>query len=275
MANVDSKVMWQRKMKRWDEEYAVQAFTEFLRGVDPLTQIDWEDVNKADEPPDYYLRWRQRFAVEVTSVMDEKFLDGKPFTSAQVTHDLASFCEDLEREARKQEILRGTYRLAMEPVASLSRMRKSIRGAVFEYLGRTQKLAKAEEIEIGPHQEFSLEKLRQGKDVIYPAIVGWKSGADIPGDLHRHLGDALAKKRHKLREVAEPRILLIFDRYGFGNPQNWWSAARSVSFSGFHTVARVWIEKTVQILVTEEEAWLRKATSPACSGHLSLRPGAR
>lgn len=244
-------------MKRWDEEYAVGAFTEFLKGVNPLVQIDWEPVNSADEPPDYYLKWRQRFAVEVTAVMDEELLDGKPFTSAKVAEELARFCEDLEREAKNQGILRGTYSLAMEPVASLSRLRKSIAGAVFHYLRSTKDLEEAEEMEIGPHYEFGLRKLRQGKDVIYPAVIGGKSGADIFDDLLRHLEDALSKKRHKLRKIVEPSILLILDRYGFGDPQSWLSAARSVSFSGFHTVARVWTERTIQILATEEEAWLR------------------
>lgn len=244
---------------RWDEEYAISAFTDFLKNLGPVEPIVWEPVGKTHEAPDYYVMWRQPFAVEVTAIMDEELLvDGKPLTSAGVLGGLARFFEDLQSEAKRQGILRGTYQLCMEPVPRLADMRARIRDKIFDYLARTQELEQAGEvtIDLPPHREFSLRKLRKGKDVIYPVVIGGKSGAEIPGDLRRHLDAALSKKRWKLRGIAEPKVLLILDRYGFGDAQRWRSAVESISLGGFHTVARVWTEKTLQILASEEKTWL-------------------
>src|SRR5215210_9100381 len=101
-------------MKSKDEEFAKETFHEFLleRGEVPL----WEE----DEAPDYYLTTgAQRYAVEVTQLMETFQLGGRNQTPVSLSHSLKRVADSIESEARKRNILSGTYSLSAKAVENL------------------------------------------------------------------------------------------------------------------------------------------------------------
>src|SRR5262245_48913710 len=66
-------------MKRKEEEASKMAFDQFLRTRSDNPTIIWDDVVK--DPPDYYLHLDgQKFAVEVTQIMETREINSEKLT---------------------------------------------------------------------------------------------------------------------------------------------------------------------------------------------------
>ena len=126
-------------MKRADEEYRKDTFSIFLADRVGHGTFAWTEVPQKQEPPDYYLALcGTRFAVEVTTLMDEVAVGGTlQMPSAGINQALTKLCKDMEGDLSKRNLLRGSYVLVLQPIEDLRNARPFIEERIVQYVERT------------------------------------------------------------------------------------------------------------------------------------------
>jgi hypothetical protein len=88
-----------------------------------------------------------------------------------------------------------------------------------------------------------------------PVWVKWEG--DAAKDIRDLLNESLNAKAEKLKDITEPKILLLLDRYRLADRQMYEECvAHLSSLSHFHTVFVVRSRKDAFILHTQNPGWL-------------------
>src|SRR5918996_981525 len=126
-------------MKRKDEEFCREVFSRYLQREVGLNKFKWREVPQSAEPPDYVLEIvGQRFAVEITGLMDVEEVGGCSYTSEALNSALVRFCGRLEQDVKDAGILNGLHVLSLEPLAYLKARTPEIRQRALDYMRRTK-----------------------------------------------------------------------------------------------------------------------------------------
>lgn len=251
-------------MKRKDEEFCKVAFSLHLQRQS-YKEMEWREVSRSEEPPDYMLNIADRkFAVEITTLMEVEETGGFRYPSQALDISLRRFCERLERDAKKANILSGLYILGLEPIANLKVREPGIRRRIFDYMERTKavNISPCETLARDGINRIDIQKWGNYKNCLAPVISRgegtWEG--EIKSAARRILYEALERKRWKLRKIQLPKILLLLDRYHCADAESWTNAAREINFDGFHAVARIWQDASTLVLHSDEDEWRLKAT---------------
>jgi hypothetical protein len=257
-------------MKRDDEEVCRSAFNRFLLEWFDPGSIQWEEVTR--DPPDFHLDIEgRRFAVEVTQVMEGLELDSRSVSSLGVTVFLQRLVEEVEGSAVEGGFLRGAYVLeCSEPLdsyAHLKRKRGSLVDRLVEYIQATQtaKSAPREVVFQRSSCWVAITKVHSASTEIRLLETGAMFGDGIAAQLCKLVERQVAEKAKKLSDIAHPKILLLYDAYGFHSYGFGDSEARETCVSRlapvletFHTVFWVRDEDNGLVLYSKDETWSQR-----------------
>lgn len=210
--------------KRDDEEYCRQAFAEYLDIISVASQQVWNPVDRSNEPPDFELNLDgTKYAIDVTTLMEKVKVGDLSLTPIGITHSLWKIVRNVEKEAREQGKLHGAYYVGFQsPVHNLSDVRDEIGNFLLDYFERTIDIDKAEKVnlKIGYRQICSIAKVFNSETIVQiggPRFVKWEGETNLP--ICSMLQEAINNKKHKLRTVKDPIILLLLDMYSFAESQ--------------------------------------------------------
>jgi hypothetical protein len=245
-----------------EEKRCKAAFDEFLKQKETKT-INW---SPGDEPPDFYVHcYGKKFAVEVTSIMSQYTLAKQPISSIGVHKSLNNLLEDIKRQAKEQNCLHGAYQVRLQPIKDFSANKSIIEKRVLSYIERTKcKPYETEEMIFSPTGDrLCLIKKHHDEQNYIGGIIFDNLGQPWEGiikeELTGLLNESLGNKVHKLRNIDEPIILLLWDDYHRATNFLWEEVVSSKDTNKFHTIARVFerdCQLYCQILQSEVEDWL-------------------
>ena len=221
---------------RNDEIAAIESFSEHLLSkgikVEP-----WEE---GEDPPDFYLMVEsERFAVEVTNLIDEIKVNDKSVPRLAYSISVDRLVSEIEQESHKKGNLKGSYQLWVDgPFEDFFKVKKHIKSESLTFLEDTKDLSP----ELGKYllaaddtgailkTDFPEEppELLQGAGAVFcfiskkhgsadrvfplktsPKWLDWE--ADLAQEACGLLQAAISTKCHKLKNVATKKILLLPD----------------------------------------------------------------
>jgi hypothetical protein len=220
---------------RHDEIAAVEGFREYLlsKGMRVEPREDGED------PPDFYVTVeRERFAVEVTNLMDEIETGGADIPRLSYTNSVHKLTIEIEEESRNSGTLRGHYVLWVNgPFENFSKLKKHIKSKSMVFLEQTKNtspgygeyLLAADETGAILTTDFTDQppEVLQGEAVFCfiwkkddcsnhlsliitsPKFMDWK--VELERDACKLLQRSISEKCDKLKDVTSKRILLLPD----------------------------------------------------------------
>ena len=247
-------------MKSPNEELCKSRFGNYLKNSLSTGPLAWED---GDEPPDFYLSIAgERFAVEVTILMEQFTVGESTMPTKAIRASLREFVDEVEQLARKQNTLHGTYLvLFSKPIAGFRDSKDSIRLALLNYVANTQGVERAPRQVVFKHnrQTCSIEKFHTQTDRINQAVAfNGKREDEAAAEIYNLLEERLAEKCHKLRMIHLPKIALLYDAYLFANPSMFKDCtSRLSSLDSFHTVFIVHDNYLDFILYSQNPDWIR------------------
>ena len=250
-------------VKRLDEEFCRSKFHTLLQERLRYSpeQIRWEEVRPWEEPPDYYL-WveGQKFAVEVTSIVEMLPLEPNPVSSVGVSSALRTFVDKIEAQAKQQGILQGVYVISLQPLHHFQQVKDLLSRLLLQYIRETRSVDKAPSQVVFQqrHARWAIQKIAGGGDNNYVGeIISFdgKWEGEAFQELCVLIQRALSTKATKLRRLTLPIILLLLDRYHYVDPPEWQACVqRLFGCQQFHTVAHI-TEHGAKILCSLEHQW--------------------
>lgn len=222
--------------------------------------MKWVDVKISDEPPDWFLLLdEQRFAVEATTLVEIVGESGEGVSLVGVSTSLTKLVREVEADAHKDDSLHGLYAVTLSPMRNYASLRSDLFDCLLEYVRKTACLPSAREETIfkDGHRRVTIEKLQNKPDFIGEIIdpdAKWESNAKK--ELHHMLEAVLAKKRHLMRHVEEPIILLLLDGYRYCRESAWREVISKLNgCQWFHTICRILPPDGSNIICTQESSW--------------------
>ncbi len=244
-----------------EEELCRSKFDEFLRQAFPNSVVAWKD---GDEPPDYYLDLDgERYAVEVTRIGECVSINRKPMSIRGVQQSQFRFVKVVERNAKKRGLLHGKYIVHMpKPIEDLDAIKSVLRDEIFQYLQATRDLDSfaPKLIFKKGRQSCEIEKLASQPDIIFgPGLMLSKWTNEIKEGARLAIRKALADKRHKLRNVKVPKIILLFDSYLFADAQDFKDCVAQLlpDLTDFYTVFLV-SNSNAFVVFSRNSEWFRE-----------------
>ena len=211
-------------MKSKTEELCRSKFDEFMRAISESSSIRWQGVAQRDEPPDYYLYLNgAKYAVEVTSLMEKSEVGNLELPQIAVVASLWQLVDEVETTARRNDFLNGAYVVSFSgPLADFRKIRGRLFDNLLTYVKATRNLSTAPEQVVFQQgiQACTIQKHHDQKSYIGkvpPSRVKWE--AEIAEEICALLEERVNAKHHKLREISDPKILLLYDAYHFAVPQ--------------------------------------------------------
>ena len=198
------------------EEHCRTELDSWLRRQIPEAQLSWQVPDS--DPPDYWLLfYRRRFAVEVTEVRDVSVrADG-------FYGQVVKFCAEIQREALRKGILRGTYGVtgyaAIERFAS---KKPSLRKLALEYIRTTAGVGSRSEVVLHGSVDkplLGIVKSADGHPIVAPGWVGTRTMCNSASELMSGANavlESIRSKVKKLRLLNAPKVLIILYSYGNG-----------------------------------------------------------
>jgi hypothetical protein len=246
-------------MKSPNEEFCKSKFDDFLKKTPASTSIVWQE---GDEPPDYYLSFDDaRYAVEVTILMEKLAVGGSAMPKTTVMASLWDFVDEVEQTAKERNHLHGTYIVRFtKPIDNFREVKDSICTALLYYIEHTQDLDKSpgQIVFKRGSQSCVVEKLHSRADRIHkagPNDSKWEG--EVATEICNLLEERLANKHYKLREIALPQIVLLYDSYHFADQKMYKdTASKPLSAVTFHTVFIVQSDGDGFVLHSENMDWL-------------------
>ncbi len=125
---------------RDDEVRAIDFFRSHLLGK-AIGVGSWWD---GEDPPDFYITVDgERFAVEVTNLLDDVVIGGATVSRLTYVAATENLVVQIDKEARKKRILRGSYQIWVNgPFDDFSKLRKLIVSESLKFIGSTQYLSR-------------------------------------------------------------------------------------------------------------------------------------
>jgi hypothetical protein len=208
--------------KRDDEELCKSVFNTYLLTLFASEEIIWTPVKQKDEPPDFYLELAgENYAVEVTSLIEKMRMGGGialPYFST--FFPLKQLVDEVSIRARKDDCLQGGYLVVFkEPFENFGNIKSRLEEGLLDYILKTKDEASAPESTI--YKKFdrvcTITKVHNQTNEVN---TFWnRDGINIDGMESGicHLAKkAIQEKEHLLRNISLPKIILLYDLYGFG-----------------------------------------------------------
>jgi len=251
-------------MKSASEEFCKFSFDTYLQKTIPTSNQFWRDVEQKAEPPDYYLTLNNSlFAVEVTILLEKVDIGGKKHLPVGIIRDLlAKFIKDeVEAVARDKGYLRGTYVVIFsKPILNFAEAKYRIQAELLSFISETQQTGKvpAKVVYKNGRQGCSIEKLDSQQDKVVmggPVLSKWQDEVLVTAkDL---LYNRLEEKKHRLRNIGNPKILLLHDKYPFADREIYKTCISELhSLQFFHTIFVVGSDHEGEILYSQEPSWM-------------------
>ena len=214
-------------MKSESEKLCKKSFDKYLRKIKTDLKLIWKDVEQKDEPPDYYLYINNiKYAVEVTILINKVNVGLNNHYPVGIIRDyLEKFVtEEVETSARQNNILKGNYLVVFsKPIYNFTEVKNIIQSKLLSYIYDTRNADKAPQKVIYKkrEQECIIEKVDNKIDNVVmggPIILKWEG--EILDEAILLLNDRLDDKEIKLRNIYEPKIILLHDQYPFSGFKN-------------------------------------------------------
>lgn len=247
--------------KRYDEELAKSAFTKFLNTRPEQYKITWVAVPQEFEPPDYYINIEgMRYAVEVTAIIDQIEINGRAYSSLDISSSLRKFIDELEAIVKSKNMLRGGYAVGLSPLSNFPDRRGELLTKLLKYIERTQDMVKAdEEVIIKSGYEYvSIQKL-DDKESYVGEIISFtpRYKSESLEELSASLIYTLQYKTTKLSKISGPIILLILDSFNYLKGEDWQDVICQLEpVDRFHTICRVSAQGEASVLKSSEKSWM-------------------
>lgn len=248
-------------MKSLNEEFCKSKFDDFLKKVQASASIVcgvWQD---GDEPPDFYFTLDDiRYAVEIT-ILTEKIAVGTfKMPRVAIAHSLWKFVDEVEQLARERHLLHGAYIVRFsKAIEDFSAVKDDIRIRLLGYIECTQAMEKSPGKTVFKRRRQSciIEKLHTRSDRIHKAGPhNTKWGGEAETEICDLVEERLADKCYKLRNLALPKIALLYDSYHFAGSKMYKDCVYKLpSLSSFHTVFIVQSDSDGFILYSENLGW--------------------
>jgi hypothetical protein len=218
-------------MKRPREVATKEEFHKIIQGLFPESIIVWKNVPQSEEPPDWYLKIdNDCYAVEATTIEDFIQLADNEFVSIfGITHTLTSFINGIEKTANEQGLLSGTYFISINPIPDFVYKKKIIKKKLLGYIRETKHLPSTRTHKIADLEghKVIITKGPFNKDSVTGGVItSVRIDSEAQEKLLRAISHSLVVKSKKLSNVAEPKILLILDRYPFSDMLDWTSIVK-------------------------------------------------
>jgi|GEM_PF-4431172 len=264
-----------------DEEKAVASFREHLRSKgfqsgDPIV---------GEDPPECYLKiGGTDYAVEVMRLVDSVPIDRKAWSRATYEHWAQCLAKEIEEEAKARKVLKGSYQLRVcGPFENAPKLEKTIRRAALQFIGSTQdcpvgcgkflvspnekglptgngRTDLSPEYLHGVGQKFcAITKRGSEPAQVIPRIdsphwFAWKQ--DHINEARSLLQGAIFRKKHKLRGVSQPRILILPDNFRYIDTGIYKACFDELQcLEDFHTVCLVDANQQVLMVFTANKSW--------------------
>ena len=243
---------------RRDEEFARIAFSRHLALCLSPEAATWLP---GSNPPDYELQiGGVVFAVEVTRVCEQVPLRGRLVPAEGIEASLSRFVDDLRDAVLAEGPIPGSYVLSLDGGEITREQVDRAKSLALKYVGETalSETAAEESLLRSGEAEWTIEKMGATEPLIEEitcASLDGISGDDIRVGFPKLVAEAVATKRHKLRNVSEPKVLLLVDAYHYAEAPDWANALPPEAASFFHTAARVHGEYECQMLITAASEW--------------------
>lgn len=226
---------------RADEERCKHAVDLFLREL--RLEPEWEGGTRK-KAPDYFVSVKKsRFAVEVTSIHGSTILDGKQVKLPGLTHKLQQFADMIVREVELAVRVPGIYTIEIPSMPKMKEKLEEIVRSLVQYFKNDADRAKmmAERV-VYRHKgrNVSLRMIKNEGCALVPFVL--PTGALVThgeDQLKPLLEKAFREKVRKLREIAEPWVLVIEGQYGFQRSMEEWRERLPDEASKFAAIFRV------------------------------------
>jgi hypothetical protein len=252
-------------MKSKSEQFCKDCLERFIRKIYPSSSIIWENVEQNQEPPDYYLSVDEtRFAVEITKLVRKERVGTEKSLPAGIIRDcLKRFVSDeIEGVARENGSLHGSYLVGFsKPITNFATVKNLIQSKLLTFVSDTQLADRASPQVVYKcnRQECQIEKLSNQDDNIImggPIISSWEG--DAQAEVAQLIDDRLNEKKHRLRNINDPKILLLHNEYQFDNLVGIYKECilAESSLNTFHSVFVVHRSNEVDVLHSREPSWI-------------------
>lgn len=255
---------YRQLMKSESEEFCKNSFDMYLRKISPALSLGWTEVEQKAEPPEYYLSMNGViYAVEVTILIQKVAVGAKNHLPVGVIRDLLKrFVDDeVEAVARRSGYLQGAYLVSFsKPVTNFANVKSVIQSELVSFIAATQLAIKAPARVVYKHnrEQCRIEKIHSEENKVVmggPSMSSWK--AEALTEAKQLLDDRLGGKQRKLRNIDEPKILLLHNRYHFLHLEDYEAVIAEVpSLHSFHTVFIVESSIEGRILHSQEPTWV-------------------
>jgi hypothetical protein len=251
-------------VKSESEEFCKDSFDGYLNKITPGSTIFWKEVERKDEPPEFYLSVDGTiYAVEVTILMQKVDVGAKRHLPVSIVRDLLRnfVVDEVEAVARKNSFLHGSYVVSFsKPITDFANIKSMIQSDLLSYISATQAISKAPRrvVYARGRQECRIVKVHTEENKVVmggPVISRWRSEALV--EAKQLLDNRLDEKQHRLKNIAYPKILLLHNKYYFADLDAYKACISTASsLRSFHTVFIVESNIEGQILYSQEPAWV-------------------
>ncbi len=209
-------------MKREDEELCRSMFDVHLLTLFEREEIKWTPVERRDEPPDFYLELAgNKYAVEVTSLIEKMRTGAKgevPYLSA--LFPLKELVDRVSDRAKQGGHLHGGYLVVFkEPFENFAKIKNRLETDLLAYIMNSKNENSSPELTIYEKhgQKCTITKVHNQADEV--RMFWHRGGINVDGieaDICRLAKERLHEKEYRLRNIPRPKIVLLYDLYGFG-----------------------------------------------------------
>ena len=245
-------------MKSKVEEHCKSKFRRHLELSADIPQQVWEE----SETPDYYLYVDgTKYAVEVTTLVEKVEVGERSLSSIGIVASLWGLVNEVKETAKEEGILNGAYVVCFSrPIEEFGQARHRLRDELLAYIRETQRLSNAHRksvVEQG-HQRCTIEKLHDQTTYVAKAGPdGGKFEGEIVEEACSLLQERIDTKRDRLRDVSEPKVLLLYDAYRLATPRVYVSCLDDLDHADeFHTVFVVRDRGSGWVLHSRNPSWI-------------------
>ena len=209
-------------MKREDEELCRSIFDVHLLTLFEREEINWIPVEKRYEPPDFYLELAgDKYAVEVTSIIEKIRIGTKGEISYLSTlFPLKELVDRVSDRAKQDGYLHGGYLVMFkDPFENFAKIKTRLETDLLEYIANTKNKNSSPELTIFEKydQKCTITKVHNQANEV--RMLWDRGGINVDGleaDICRLVKERLHEKEYRLRNIRLPKIILLYDLYGFG-----------------------------------------------------------
>jgi hypothetical protein len=203
-----------------------------------------------------------KYAVEVTILMLKVDVGAKnPLPVGIIRDFIRKFVVDeVESVARNKGFLKGTYSISFsEPITNFVNVKDMIQSELLNFIQTTQEISKSHPSVVYKHkrQECLIEKLHIEDDKVImggPIISRWEGEA--LEEAKQLLANRLDEKKYRLRNINDPKILLLHNKYSFADIETYKACiSEMLSLKSFHTIFVAESNNEGKILYSQEPSW--------------------